>query len=163
MYPVAVLVERDLQPLDADQLVALHEGLEEQVVYHLVRPVQSSSALIAASLGGIGPGVTVPTLHPETVESVQHDLHAEAHDAIETSLSLLAERGQEAHATLTEDDPVDALADLVAAVGAAEAIVLTEPHVVREFLHLDWTSQAKRRLDVPTLHLLEHVPFSGQA
>ena len=44
-----------------------------------------------------------------------------------------------------------------------EAIVLTRPHVVAEFFHLDWTSQARRKLGVPVLHLLEHQNFDEQA
>ena len=45
---------------------------------------------------------------------------------------------------------------------ASEAIVLTRPHVVAEFFHLDWTSKARRRIGVPVLHLLEHETFAGQ-
>ena len=59
--------------------------------------------------------------------------------------------------------PVDELAKKVAAVDGREAIVLTRPHVVAEFFHLDWTSQARRKLGVPVLHLLEHQSFDEQA
>ena len=48
-------------------------------------------------------------------------------------------------------------------VDGREAIVLTRPHVVAEFFHLDWTSQARRKLGVPVLHLLEHQNFDEQA
>ena len=48
-------------------------------------------------------------------------------------------------------------------VNAAEAIILTRPHVVSEFFHLDWTSRARRKLGVPVLHLLEHETFDEQA
>ena len=37
------------------------------------------------------------------------------------------------------------------------------PHVVAEFFHLDWTSQARRKLGVPVLHLLEHETIAGQS
>jgi hypothetical protein len=60
-------------------------------------------------------------------------------------------------------DPVDALADTVKEAGAAEAIILTRPHLVSEFFHLDWTSRARRKLGVPVLHLLEHETFDEQA
>jgi hypothetical protein len=65
-------------------------------------------------------------------------------------------------AKLTEDDPIDALVELVKDTGSDEAIILTEPHIVKEFLQLDWTSRAQRKLDVPSVHLLEHVPFDAQ-
>ncbi|UMG93491.1 hypothetical protein [Nocardioides sp. TF02-7] len=41
--------------------------------------------------------------------------------------------------------------------------MLTRPHVVAEFFHVDWTSRARRRLGVPVLHLLEHETFDEQA
>ena len=60
-------------------------------------------------------------------------------------------------------DPIQALAKKVADVDAREAIILTRPHVVSEFFHLDWTSRARRKLGVPVLHLLEHETFDEQA
>ena len=41
--------------------------------------------------------------------------------------------------------------------------MLTRPHVVAEFFHVDWTSRARRKLGVPVLHLLEHENFDEQA
>ena len=35
--------------------------------------------------------------------------------------------------------------------------------MVAEFFHLDWTSQARRKIGVPVLHLLEHENFDEQA
>ena len=64
-------------------------------------------------------------------------------------------------AALSQD--VDALTDKVTEVGAREAIILTRPHVVAEFFHVDWTSRARRKLGVPVLHLLEHENFDEQA
>ena len=46
---------------------------------------------------------------------------------------------------------------------AAEVIILTRPHVVAEFFHVDWTSRARRKIGVPVLHLLEHESFDEQA
>ena len=77
--------------------------------------------------------------------------------------ALLTERGQQVTTKLVDYDPIDALVDLVKEKSCDEVIILTEPHVVREFLHLDWTSRARRKLDVPTLHLLEHLTFDEQA
>ena len=59
--------------------------------------------------------------------------------------------------------PIDALADKVTDVDGREAIILTRPHVVAEFFHLDWTSRARRKIGVPVLHLLEHENFDEQA
>ena len=163
MYPVAVLVERALHDLDADQLVALHEGLDDTVVYHLILPVESSSAALASSLSALGAGEIAPPLAPDTVIEAAEEIKRLGAADLERSAALLRDRGQQVESRLTEDDPVDALAETVAAVTAAEAIILTEPHWFKEFFGLDWTARAKRRLDVPTLHLIEHVPFDGQA
>ena len=59
--------------------------------------------------------------------------------------------------------PIEALATAVAEVDGREAIILTRPHVVAEFFHVDWTSRARRKLGVPVLHLLEHENFDEQA
>ena len=48
-------------------------------------------------------------------------------------------------------------------VDAREVIILTRPHVVAEFFHVDWTSRARRKIGVPVLHLLEHENFDEQA
>ena len=48
-------------------------------------------------------------------------------------------------------------------VDGREAIILTRPHVVAEFFHVDWTSRARRKIGVPVLHLLEHENFDEQA
>ena len=163
MYTVAVLVERTLEALDADQLISLHEGLDEPVLYHLLRPVESSAPLLVSSLGGLGAeAVSVPS-DPDTVERVQDALDDDARESLDASVALLRERGQEARGDLTVADPVEALTGIVKETRAAEAIILTEPHFVKEFFGLDWSARAKRALDVPTLHLIEHVPFDGQA
>ena len=163
MYDVALLIERQLTDLDADQVVSLHEGLDESVTYHLLLPVDTSASMLASSMSALGAGQIMTISDADVIAEVQDDLSSAGATELEASAALLTQRGQTVTATLTEDDPIDALGELVSETKAAEAIILTDPHVVREFLHLDWTSRAKRRLDVPTLHLLEHVPFSGQA
>jgi len=161
MYDVALLVERALRPLDVDQILSLHEGLEDTVRYHVLLPVESSAALMAASMGAIG-GQMMPLTEPELIDEVQDEIVRSGQDELDATSRLFAERGQQVTTQLTEDDPVEALGRLVAATGSSEAIILTEPHVVQEFFHVDWTSRAKRKLDVPTLHLLEHVPLDAQ-
>ena len=163
MYDVALLIERQLSDLDADQVVALHEGLDDTVVYHLLLPVDTSASLLASSMSALGGGQIMTIADADMIADVQQELSSAGQAELDASASLLTTRGQQVTVTLTEDDPISALCELVAGTSCAEAIILTEPHIVREFLHVDWTSRAKRKLDVPTLHLLEHVPFSAQA
>ena len=163
MYDVALLIERQLTDLDADQVVALHEGLDDIVRYHLLLPVDTSASMLASSMSALGGGQIMTIADADMIADVQNELSSAGQAELDASASLLAARGQQVTTALTEDDPIDALAELVATTSSSEAIILTESHVVREFLHVDWTSRAKRKLDVPTLHLLEYVPFSAQA
>lgn len=161
MFDVSLLIERQLKDLDADQIIALHEGLDDTVRYHLLMPIESSSAVLMSSMGALG-GQVVPLTDPGSVDDVQESLESAGQAELDASAALLTERGQQVSATLTEDDPIDALLELVKATGSSEVIILTEPHVVKEFLQIDWTSRAQRKLDVPSVHLLEHVPFDAQ-
>ena len=161
MFDVSLLIERQLNALDADQVVALHEGLDDTVRYHLLLPVESSSALLMSSMGALG-GQVVPISEPGAIADVQDSIDRAGQDELAASAALLSERGQDVTATMTEDDPIEALLALVKSTSSSEVIILTEPHVVKEFLHIDWTSRAQRKLDVPSVHLLEHVPFDAQ-
>ena len=80
-----------------------------------------------------------------------------------TLAALKAAGAPDATGEVVTKPPIDALADKVAAVDGREAIILTRPHVVAEFFHVDWTSRARRKIGVPVLHLLEHENFDEQA
>lgn len=161
MFDVSLLIERQLNNLDADQIVALHEGLDDTVRYHLLLPVENSSDMLMSSMGALG-GQIMPLGETAALDGVQESIEKSGQAELEASAALLTERGQQVTTTLTEDDPIDALLTLVAETKSSEVIILTEPHVVKEFLQLDWTSRAQRKLDVPSVHLLEHVPFDAQ-
>ena len=161
MFDVSLLIERQLNDLDADQVVALHEGLDDTVRYHLLLPIESSSAVLMSSMGSLG-GQVVPLSEPGALEDVQDSLDRAGQAELDASAALLTARGQQVTATITEDDPIEALVALVESTGSSEVIILTEPHVVKEFLHVDWESRAQRKLDVPSIRLLEHVPFDAQ-
>lgn len=162
MYSVALLIERKLEAIDADQIIALHEGLSEPVTYHVLLPIETSAAIMSASLSSLGGGEIIPVTSGDDLAEVSAEIKRLGQDELDASVNLLRERGASVTGQLTEEDPVDALLELVSDADAAEAIILTEPHVIAEFFHVDWTSRARRRLDVPTLHLLEHLPFSAQ-
>ncbi len=161
MYDVALLIERQLNELDADQIIALHEGLDDTIAYHLLLPVEGSNAILASSMSSLG-GQVVPVGEPDAIAEIQKEMVSAGQSELDASATLLRARNVEVTAKLTEVDPIDALVEFVKETGSNEVIILTEPHIVKEFLQLDWTSRAQRKLDVPTLHLLEHVPFDAQ-
>lgn len=165
-YNVVLLVERPLTRADALQVRGLHEELEQQVIYHVLLPVEDAAARIETAMGSLSSGeylgAPAPLADEVDVEAVRDDARERADHDLEETLSALGEVGANAQGHLVED-PVRALQAAVKEVDGREAIVLTRPHIVAEFFHLDWTAQARRHLDVPVLHLLEHQAPEGSA
>ena len=169
-YDVVLLVEQALTEGDALQVRSLHEELIEEgqdVVYHVLLPMADAAAAVEASLGTIGgadllaPPMT-PT--PDELATLRKENRDQADRELARTVASLERAGATvASAATVTDPPVDALADKVTAVDGREAIILTRPHVVAEFFHVDWTSRARRKLGVPVLHLLEHESFEEQA
>lgn len=96
------------------------------------------------------------------LEKLREESEAVAESELSRSLAALRATGASATGTVFDTDPVEMLDKKTTSVRAREAIVLTSPHLVSEFFHVDWSSRARRRLDVPVLHLLEHERFSEQ-
>jgi len=166
-YDVVLLVEQALTDQDARQVRSLHEEIEDPVLYHVLVPVEDSAARIEAGMGTLGTGeaITAPTLlsDPETLQELQNDLLDHAREAVKVSVAAIEAAGGQAVGDLLTVDPIQGLAGKVTEVDAREAIILTRPHVVSEFFHLDWTSRARRKLGVPVLHLLEQENFDEQS
>jgi hypothetical protein len=169
MYDVAVLMEQALSSVDADQILVLHEGLDEPVRYHLLLPVEDAAARVESALGSLAaneallPPAPVLSGTGEDLERIQAEVLEHSRSALRSSVQQLSERGSDVDGDVTLLAPVDALASLVQQFDAREALILTRPHLVAEFFHLDWTSRARRRVGVPVLHLLEHETFVEQS
>jgi hypothetical protein len=166
-YDVVLLVEQALSDADARQVRSLHEGLDQPVTYHVLMPVEDAAARIEAAMGSVtghdlvpGPSIAVP---PPDLAEIARETKEQAEAALEATLTALRSAGARAHGQVVSGHPIDALKDKVTEVDGREAIILTRPHVVAEFFHVDWSSQARRRIGVPVLHLLEHESFDEQA
>lgn len=165
-YDVVLLVEQALSRGDAEQLQGLHDAIEEPVVYHVLLPIEDSATSIESGLGGLAAGemMVLPSVALDAdIDQIRQELLDEARSDLDESLAALAASGADARGEVVSIDPIDALAAKVGSVDAREAIVLTRPHVVKEFFHVDWTSRARRKLGVPVLHLLEHETLEQQA
>ena len=166
-YDVVLLVEQALSSADAAQVRSLHEGLDEPVAYHVLLPMEDAAARIEASLGTLSGGELLgsPSLLVNEVDldAVRKDCLDRATEDLSATLGALRTAGASAEGQVVNVSPVDALKAKVAQVDGREAIILTRPHVVAEFFHVDWTSQARRNIGVPVLHLLEHENFDEQA
>jgi nucleotide-binding universal stress UspA family protein len=166
-YDVVLLVEQSLSNADARQVRSLHQELDAEVVYHVLLPMADAAAAVEASLGAMG-GVdmmaTPMTPSPDDIEALREENQERAERELAATLTALEAAGATIGSSQVVVGPaVDTLIDTVKEQGGQEAIVLTRPHVVAEFFHVDWTSRARRKLGVPVLHLLEHENFDEQA
>jgi hypothetical protein len=165
-YTVLLLIEQALTAGDAAQVRSLHEGLDFEVHYHVLLPVDDAAARVEAAMGAVGGDtLTSPSVvvNPDDVEAVRESYEKRSTTELTTTLEALHAAGATADGEIVEDEPISALSEAVARLDGREAIILTRPHVVSEFFHVDWTSRARRKIGVPVLHLLEHETFDDQA
>lgn len=166
-YDVVLLVEQAMTPVDAQQVRSLHEEITDQVVYHVLLPLEDAAARIEASLGTLGAGdlMATPSLAMSEIdiEAVRRESQERADAELAATIASLENAGATAEGRVVVEPPVDAVVARAQEVDAREVIVLTRPHVVAEFFHVDWTSRARRRLGVPVLHLIEHENFDEQS
>jgi hypothetical protein len=166
-YDVVLLIEQALSAQDAAQVHSLHEGLDVPVTYHVLLPLEDAAARIESAMGSLTAGdmLASPTMPMSEVdlEAVRQDCQDRSDTELGETLAALRASGATAVGQIVTDPPIDALAAKLTEVDGREAIILTQPHVVAEFFHLDWTSKARRKLGVPILHLLEHETFDEQA
>jgi hypothetical protein len=165
-YDVVLLIEQALSAADAARVRSLHEGLDEPVTYYVLLPVDDAAARVEAAMGSLPSsellGAPNVLTNGADLAAVEDDARERAQEALAATLTALTTAGAKAVGELVED-PIQALAAKVKQVDGREAIILTRPHVVAEFFHVDWTAQARRKLGVPVLHLLEHESFDEQA
>ncbi len=166
MYNVIVLAEQALSPRDAEEVTSLHDAIEDERHYHVIIPCENAAAQVEMAIGTMA---TTEVLGPPVisndadVEAAQSELDHQATSAVSTSISAIVATGHQADGAFTRAEPVQALEQAVTERAADEVIVMTRPHVVAEFFHVDWTSKARRRLGVPVLHLVEHEPLDAEA
>jgi hypothetical protein len=166
-YDVVLLVEEALSELDAQQVRALHTALEEPVRYDVLIPVDDAAARVETAMSSLAAGEVLAApaiaMSDSDIAEIQTDLLADARSKLDQSLARLQRAGGDAVGDVISVDPIDGLTAKVSEVDAAEVIILTRPHIVAEFFHVDWTSRARRKLGVPILHLLERETFEEPA
>jgi len=168
-YDVVLLVEHQLTDADARLVRSLHESLPDPVVYHVLMPLDDAAERISASLGTLSGGelLSTPAVTPavaEELDQVREQSERGSVSELTASVAALETAGATvAGSEVVDGSPVDALAAKITAVDGREAVVLTEPHTVASFFHVDWASQARRQLGIPVLHLLEHENLDEQA
>jgi hypothetical protein len=167
-YDVVLLVEQQLTAADARQVRSLHEGLDDPITYHVLIPLEDAAARIEASMGSLSAGEMLAspamTMRDVDLDAVRKECKDRSDKELAATVAALEATGATiGSGSVIAEPPIDALAAKVTEVDGREAIILTRPHVVAEFFHLDWTSRARRKIGVPVLHLLEHENFDEQA
>ncbi len=166
-YDVVLLIEQAFTKADATNVRSLHEEIAEPVHYHVLLPVEDASARVESAMGALGAGEVMVTpsvgLSETDLEGIRRELLDSCRESVSQTVQFFREAGAEAEGEPVTMDPIRALVSKVSEVDAREVIILTRPHVVSEFFHVDWTSKARRKLGVPVLHLLEHENFDEQA
>jgi hypothetical protein len=166
-YDVILLVEQPFTRTDALNVRSLHEDIEDPVRYHVMLPVEDASARVESAMGTLATGEVLATppvgVFDTDLEGLRNELLDTCRAGVDATIKVIEDAGGRASGEPVTNDPIDALIAKVAEVDAREVIILTRPHVVTEFFHVDWTSRARRKLGVPVLHLLEHENFDEQA
>ncbi len=166
MYDVVLLVEEELSVPDAERVVELYANAPDQVSLHVIIPCEDAKAGVEGSLGSLA-GTELYGIAAERYsiasdeealkaqEAAQRAIDAQATTALDRSIERLRSLGRHADGLITRSRPVDELVEQIDRVNGQEVVVLTRPHIVAQFFHVDWSAQARRHLGVPVLHLLE--------
>jgi hypothetical protein len=166
-YDVILLIEQPFTSTDAANVRSLHEDIEDPVRYHVMLPVEDASSRVESAMGSLATGEVLATppvaINDADMEGLRRELLDTCRAGVDATIKVIEAAGGRAVGDPVTNDPIRALIDKVAEIDAREVIILTRPHVVSEFFHVDWTSRARRRLGVPVLHLLEHENFDEQA
>ena len=156
---VVVLTEEALGDDDAARITALHP--DDTLAYRVLVPADTERNLLVDVLDHL----SLFDLRA-AVDELRHEpdpatARAGAQQALSESLAALRAAGAEADGEVTEDDPLPALEQAVAAHRAREVVVVTRPHAVEDTFHTDWASRARERLGVPVLHVYAGTTFLG--
>lgn len=168
MYNIVIIAEQAMTTGDAQEVVSLHEAIDDTRHYHVLIPGDDAQQRVETALQSLGSdhSTTSPAAAAAdagTGTRGAEDAEPGQDDPVGASVAAIAGFGLDASGEYSRADPIADLDRVVAEQQAAEVIVMTRPHVVAELLHLDWTSKARRRIGVPVLHLLEHEPLDVEA
>ena len=165
-YDVILLVEQAFTATDATNVRSLHEEIEDPVRYHVMLPVEDPSARVEGAMGALATGEVLATpavvIDEADLEGLRKELLDTCRAGVDATVQAIEAAGGRAVGEPVTNDPIRALVAKVEEVDAREVIILTRPHVVSEFFHVDWTHRARRKLGVPVLHLLEHETIDEQ-
>jgi hypothetical protein len=145
-----LMIEKPLAPVDVDLVTTLHG--DEPVSFVVVMQPRGDQERLLRALDDVALGELDKVAHEEEELKGNHAASA----ALNHSLTALHKAGSEAVGEIVQEHPLDMLRSVVEKTKADEVIVLTTPHLVEEFFHRDWASQARHKVGVPVLKLYAH-------
>jgi hypothetical protein len=147
---IIVLTEEALRAIDVDKIVGLYE--DEQPTYRVLVPADTKRNLLSSFLNHLSlfeMREALESLRPVDRVTARSD----ANTALAATLAQFERHEVVVTGEITADDPMPALVEEVARLGAREVVVVTEPHAVEDTFHTDWASRARETLGVPVLHM----------
>ncbi len=159
---IVILTEAALQPDDARQILALHEG--ETLQYQLLVPHDPHRSLLVDVLDDLSlldMRKLLTDLNPRQRARSEESQASGAQERLKTSLESLRAAGATADGEVTADDPLPALGEAADLHRAREVVVVTRPHAVEDTFHTDWASVARDTLGIPVLHVYAGTGYVG--
>lgn len=147
---IIVLTEEALRAIDVDKIVGLYE--DEQPTYRVLVPADTKRNLLSSFLNHLSlfeMREALESLRPVDRVTARSD----ANTALTATVAQFERHDVVVTGEITADDPMPALVEEVARLGAREVVVVTEPHAVEDTFHTDWASRARETLGVPVLHM----------
>jgi hypothetical protein len=148
-----LMIEKPLAPVDVQLVTTLHG--EESVSFVVLMQPRGDQERLLRALDDVALGELRDATREDDEPSGDNALGPAMH-SLEHSLKVLRETGAQAVGEIVEEHPLELLRSVVEQTRADEVIVLTAPHLVEEFFHRDWASQARHKVGVPVLKLYAH-------
>src|SRR5690606_32155808 len=98
-YDVVILAEHEISRSDAAQIHGLHEEIADEVVYHVLIPLEDASARIEAAMGSLGTGemLAAPAIISDAdLQELRHESEEAADLELVNSLEALRVTGSTA-------------------------------------------------------------------
>jgi hypothetical protein len=153
VFTTVLLTENPLTEHDVTRLVALHG--DEPVRFHVVVAADADISGFDEAVDDIARTHFHEALHEEDADKPEAQLLAEAQQRLASSVAALTAAGAaEVDGSVVPHKPVDATAEIAQRLDADEIVVLTEPHVVADFMRRDWATRLRHRVHLPVLHVI---------
>jgi hypothetical protein len=146
---VTVVADLALTSGDAEQIVGL-AGHDAVVEFFLV--VGSLEGHLWAALDHLVLAEPKEAYLAFRAKNRQPVDFAVAGDAVRQSVDLLRATGLTADGQLLVDKTVDGIVQAIEVSGGQTVVFVTQPRLIGDAFHADWSAKARKRLGLPVIH-----------